>query len=102
MDGGKRINANCLLDGYVAKYLFVLCFLSCSNATPLNREKAIEKQVEAVNIHFDAIAKDYQNRDSLFQVALALISESLALDSTYLLAYQTKYQFRKEDRRRSE
>jgi tetratricopeptide (TPR) repeat protein len=82
-------------------YSFVLLIFFPCFCNSQNREKAIEKQKEAVNMHMNAIFKEGHNQDSI-QKSISLLDESIALDSTYLLAYFSKVQFLDEQGRFTE
>lgn len=75
-------------------FLLFLFFFYCSCSTSNSnsqREKAIAKQTEAVNVFFDVT---YKNRDAdSLQLAMTLIDESIAIDTTWLVSYQTKVKF---------
>ena len=74
----------------------LLCCYSCSCNQQQSREKAIAKQVESVDVYMNAIYVNF-SKDSLL-LAMNLIDESIALDSTYVYAYQTKADFLKKEK----
>ena len=78
----------------------LIALTSCSGNQQRDREKAIAKQVESVYVYMDAIYKSF-SKDSLI-LAMDLIDESIALDSTYVLAYQTKADFLKREKQYEE
>ncbi len=72
---------------------FLLCICACSNTNSSlasNRDKAIDKQKEASSIYCKIVLK--QTEADSINVVLNLLNESIALDSTYSLAYSTKIQ----------
>jgi tetratricopeptide (TPR) repeat protein len=81
---------------YFLFILFSLLFCSCSssNSQSTRKQQAIDKQINAVNMFMNARYANF-NQDSIC-LAIALIDESIALDSTYAWGYLTKSRFLKE------
>jgi tetratricopeptide (TPR) repeat protein len=70
--------------------LLIISFWTCSNspsAQSLDREEAMGKVNEAIAIYVNSFLNNY--KDSVV-FALNLLDESIAMDTTYLLAYEHK------------